>query len=429
MAGTSQASNLTGMLSGISDTIGQMGEPGRQYVDTFRRSMAPELDLESSESLLNYSNWAKRNGYDEEAEKYLALGYTQKAKEGEKAYKTRIASDSEKLRGFNASIGELESQLSLAYEEGNPKASYIENALDRVKDAQRQHISAMNDYGSANDYGTGNEGGVAQRAYKAEILAAEKAALERQELVTKIQTERLELEDSVSKALPIDAASLPPAVREEYARLSALAQESPVGPGAAMRQLNATYLPIAQQYLEDLAKGDKATTALLWGAVSNVRNSDAYSDDVKDYINDYPDHVSKAIERAEASLTGNTEYRKASPAKKQQMAEEALMMILRGQQADFDEIVVDEYEDLDADRKTNEARSGYKDRDRRMQYKPGMEQGGIEYNKYLAKAKETLGEEFDQAEFDRNWDRRYFSPGGAISPTSATGSVLRKGPY
>ena len=39
MAGRSQASNLSGMLTG--DTIGEMGGPGRQYVDTLRRTAAP----------------------------------------------------------------------------------------------------------------------------------------------------------------------------------------------------------------------------------------------------------------------------------------------------------------------------------------------------------------------------------------------------
>jgi hypothetical protein len=85
MAGRSQASNLTGMLSGIGDTIGQMGEPGRQYVDTFRRSMAPKPDMSSASSLEEYAQWARRNGYDEEADKYMALSYKQKEVEKQEA--------------------------------------------------------------------------------------------------------------------------------------------------------------------------------------------------------------------------------------------------------------------------------------------------------------------------------------------------------
>ena len=168
---------------------------------------------------------------------------------------------------------------------------------------------------------------------------------------------------------------------------------------------------------------------MLWQASSNIRNSEAYDDDVKEWMRDNPTQVASAIEQAEAALTGVAEYRTAGPEKKQQMAEEALMKVLRGQQADFDEIVVEAREDAGDDAKDAASRAGYKDRDRKMQYKPGYEQGGAEYKKYFAKAEEALGEEFDENEFDRNWDRKYFSPGGAIAPTSATGSVLRKGPY
>lgn len=419
--GRSMAGNLTGLLGSIGDTIGEMGGPGEQYVDTFRRSMAPEADLGDSQSLLNYSEWAKRNGYDDEAEKYLALGYKQKAVEGEKAYKTRVATDTEKLRGFKTSIGNLEQAVT----GGDVNA---EIALEKVKDAQRQHITAMNKFGADNDYGIGNEGGVAVRKYEAEILAAEKAALERNKTATELAAAQLELQDAVMQAKPIDLASIPPNLQEQYAGLRDRALEGDA-PEAAMRNLNKRWGEIADNYLSEIAKGDKATTALLWQAASDIRNNSAYDDDVKEWVRDNPEQVSKAIEQAEASLTGNTEYRTAGPEKKQQMSEEALMKVLRGQRADFDEIVVEAQGDLEDQSREDTAKSKHKERDRVLQYKPGYEQGGAEYKKYLASAKEALGEEFDQSEFDRNWDKKFFSPGGAIAPTSATGSVMRKGPY
>ena len=43
MAGTSQASNLSGMLNSIAETIGEMGGAGHQFVDSFRTSQAPPL--------------------------------------------------------------------------------------------------------------------------------------------------------------------------------------------------------------------------------------------------------------------------------------------------------------------------------------------------------------------------------------------------
>jgi hypothetical protein len=416
------------MFQMINDSISGMGAAGNQYVDTFRRSMAPKADMNDSASLLSYADWARRNGYDDEARQYLALGYKQRALEGEKTYKTRVASDKEKLRGFNESVGRLEQELQIANEQANPQAVYIETALGKVKDARRSLVNDLNDFGAANDYGTGDEGGKAQRALTTEVVAAEKAAIEREKAVTELASAKVELEDAVMKGQPIDLASLPPNLQEQYAGLRDQAMQSDA-PVAAMRQLNERFGPISKDYLSTLAEGDKATMALLWNATSDIRNSDAYGKDVKEWIRDNPDLVSKAIEQAEATLTATAEYRTASPEKKQQMAEEALMVVLRGQQADFDDIAIEEQEDLEAEGIEDNARAGYKDRDRNMQYKPGMEQGGAEYKKYFAQAEQALGDEFDPEEFARNWDRKYFSPGGAIAPTSATGSVLRKGPY
>ena len=81
----SQAANLSGMLTSIGDTLGSMGDVGNQYVDTFRRLQAPEADMNDSASLLAYADWARRNGYDDEAKQYMALGYRQKEKEAEEA--------------------------------------------------------------------------------------------------------------------------------------------------------------------------------------------------------------------------------------------------------------------------------------------------------------------------------------------------------
>ena len=81
----SQAANLSGLLSDIGGTLGKMGEPGQQYVDTYRRLQAPDLNTDDSNSIMNYAEWARRNGYDDEAKQYLALGYKQKEKEAQEA--------------------------------------------------------------------------------------------------------------------------------------------------------------------------------------------------------------------------------------------------------------------------------------------------------------------------------------------------------
>ena len=61
------ATNLTGLLSEIGGTIGEMGEPGKQYVQTFRDSMAPDLNMDNPESMKRYGEYLRRNGKQEEA--------------------------------------------------------------------------------------------------------------------------------------------------------------------------------------------------------------------------------------------------------------------------------------------------------------------------------------------------------------------------
>ena len=85
MVGRSQASNLSGMLTSIGDTIGEMGGAGNQYIDTLRRTMAPTPKMDDSTSLTEYAKWARRNGYDEEADRYMALAYKQKEVEKQEA--------------------------------------------------------------------------------------------------------------------------------------------------------------------------------------------------------------------------------------------------------------------------------------------------------------------------------------------------------
>ena len=42
MAGSDQSKNLSGMFQMINAPISEMGKAGNQYVETFRRSMAPK---------------------------------------------------------------------------------------------------------------------------------------------------------------------------------------------------------------------------------------------------------------------------------------------------------------------------------------------------------------------------------------------------
>lgn len=76
MAGQNLASrNTLGMFQMMNDSISGMGNAGNQYVETFRRGTAPKADMNDSASLLRYADWARRNGYDEEATRYDRMSY------------------------------------------------------------------------------------------------------------------------------------------------------------------------------------------------------------------------------------------------------------------------------------------------------------------------------------------------------------------
>ena len=420
----SQAANLTGLLSGIADTAGKMGDTGNGYVDTFRRTMAPDVDMNDASSLLGYSDWARRNGYDDEAKQYLALGYKRKAVEGEKSYKSGVAQGTQKLRGFDSSIAALEEAAA----GGDPNA---QTALSKVVGARALHIDGMNKAGSDSDFGTGNEGGEAEKLILTEATASEKAMLERQNLLADVQLKALEVQENIAKGNPIPVDAIPPASREVYQRELKKAQNSD-SPVSAVAQLNATFRPASQDYLKSLSNGDPATKQALWTSVTTIRKEYGGKDsEVAEWINNPANAqiISSAIEQAEAQLLRDPKYRGADKKEQASMAEEALIKILKGQQSDFNEILDEYRDDLLGDSAGDTQVSKIKTRDRALGYKPGFEQGGEQYKTFLAKAKASLGNEFNQTEFDESWDERYWSPDGEMTPTSPTLKAMNMGPY
>jgi hypothetical protein len=112
-----------------------MGKPGEQYVDTFRRSMAPTPQMDDSKSLQEYASWARRNGYETEADKYMALALTQKETEKAEAKDARratVLADGAKsvvsskglgaegdVRALNLNMDNLKLQLKAAEKAGD----------------------------------------------------------------------------------------------------------------------------------------------------------------------------------------------------------------------------------------------------------------------------------------------------------------------
>jgi hypothetical protein len=209
----SQAANLTGLLSDIGGTLGKMGEPGQQYVDTFRRLQAPDVDMNDADSLLNYANYARRNGYDEEAKQYMTLGAAQQKVQGKKSYTDQLAVGAEKLKA-------LYNQRNVIA--GNPQAD--PSALGAI-DAQITTIeNTLNEAGSSSIYGTATDGAIAGQSAVTSILASEKAALESRNLLATTQKNEQEIQELVDQGRQIKSNFLPHIDYAEYTRRMGQAQ-------------------------------------------------------------------------------------------------------------------------------------------------------------------------------------------------------------
>jgi len=98
---SSQASNLTGLLSSIGDTIGSMGGPGNALIDNVRTLNAPKPDQNDPASMRAYADWAMRNGDQQTAQQYQIAAGKMEQEQGARKAATDAA-------GFQQSLNKLE---------------------------------------------------------------------------------------------------------------------------------------------------------------------------------------------------------------------------------------------------------------------------------------------------------------------------------
>jgi hypothetical protein len=78
------------MLTNLADSFNGMGDAYNFVPNAIRNVTRPEVDTNNSESLMGYAQWAQRNGFDDEAKQYLALGENQRRREIEEAKAGRL---------------------------------------------------------------------------------------------------------------------------------------------------------------------------------------------------------------------------------------------------------------------------------------------------------------------------------------------------
>ena len=227
MAGRAQAANLTGMLSQIAETVGEMGKASDWTHENIRTLAAPDIKDGSFESLTEYADWAQRNGKQEVADRYRALALAQQQKSKKGAYAQGLSQRTEQIRNLSQGIGALKSTIAgmpettttmvdapapkpdvggprrpfqaadnggfrrppvtpeareqIAQEQANPNIAILNRRLNDMQGELTNRYTALNKYGEENLQfgGLGTEGSELERTLGAEALSASDAALQR----------------------------------------------------------------------------------------------------------------------------------------------------------------------------------------------------------------------------------------------------------
>ena len=159
------ATNLTGLLSEIGGTIGEMGAPGNAFVDNFRQLNAPNLDQNDPASLRAYADWAQRNGDMEAAQRYqLAAGKLEQEQAASKA-----AVDS---KGFGRSISKLEEARRAAIKNAGGDQQAIGKINSQYDTAVQAVSSKMNDMAAKYGLDTTGDDMVTSATQKADVVDA-----------------------------------------------------------------------------------------------------------------------------------------------------------------------------------------------------------------------------------------------------------------
>lgn len=248
----SQAANLTGLLSGIADTAGKMGDTGNGYVDTFRRTMAPDLNTDDSKSIMDYSEWARRNGYDDEAKQYLALAYKQKEKEAATVKESRLQEGQAANMYNRQRIANIAADPTL---DPAKKKQLIGDAMA----AQRAVSQAVPGMKSTNwDSGTS----------ALATVGKQEGASAYQQKLSNMQGVAAQIESQVDAASDADKPALESALSKYYEKINEFSQTDPSGEGKrvgdTMRDSRLT-----RKYAENT--DDRATAARSEAAAAAAR--------------------------------------------------------------------------------------------------------------------------------------------------------------
>jgi hypothetical protein len=240
--------------------------------------------------------------------------------------------------------------------------------------------------------------------------------------------QRAEIADLAAKGEKIPLSHLPDALRKQYEAAWKKAEES-YDPAQAKRNLNGTFRQHADNYLAELAKGDDPNSIMMVAkAESDLRGVD---DDISDWMakDENEPILKEARTQAREALKSNAAYRAASKEDKQVIAAETFRTILRSLSADLDEKVREYRNELESELAKNERERSVKGRDLAGAYDKGAEPNGKKYNTSLERAMKAKGKAFDRAEFDRQWDAKFWHPHGRAIQAHPSSPMGQSHPY
>jgi hypothetical protein len=278
MAGKDESARLQGMLSEIAGTVGEMGA-GRDWgANAIRQIARPdnqamfrgeEFKLDNSANLMKMAQWAERNGYDDEAKRYMALGASQQKTEGKKAYADELAVGTEKLRGLYGQLAKVKA---------TPNADA--NAITALEAQISTVESNLNEAGASNIYGVANAGSLAGQTVSAEMLAAERAALEGRKLEQDVLEGEAAIAERAQKGQPLTRSDLP-YLGDRFDAYTQAVQTASLRGDAAVAVENEKWLRINKE-LGETVKNENKTIAN--GQVQVIHQN--LIKDGKSFIND-----------------------------------------------------------------------------------------------------------------------------------------------
>ncbi len=254
--GRSQAADLTGMLSQLANSVGEMGGAHDYLAQNIRDHAAPKIDTNSPESLTAYSEYARRNGNPQDAQKYAQMAT-------DLGIKQQAAKATGTLANLQASASNMNRLLADPTLTEQNRATIRQN-LDVV-------LTQMNTVGANNaqNGGTGLEGEQHRKALKKESDDAILVDL-------KIQERRQQVGEALSKGQALNEGIFPPTEsgKAMWSQYQSALDMIDATDTAAIAKLNATYSPFLTAAITDQVKASELTHKATYDTAVSQFNAD-----------------------------------------------------------------------------------------------------------------------------------------------------------